>query len=107
LPPPSFEAIEDLWQAALATALHGTQCSCAGGAHAHVLTANELEEELLDFLVPRYLADKGIVTELLERRNSRHQSFVNWLHTLPKDSADQLISDVEQTLKSLVGLNRA
>jgi hypothetical protein len=106
LPPPSFEAIEDLWQAALATALHGTQCSCAGGAHAHVLTANELEEELLDFLIPRYAADKGIVTALNARRNSRRGSFVDFLHALPKNNADQLISDVEKTLRSLIGKNR-
>jgi hypothetical protein len=99
---PSSESIEDLWHAALATPLHGTHCSCAGGAHAHALTAQELEDELLDYLIPRYAADADIGAALHARRNSRRGAFAGWLQTLPQDAAERLSRDVAQTLRSLV-----
>lgn len=107
---PSVSQIEDLWRTALSTAWHGASCSCHGGGAPVVLSAAALEEDLLDYLLPRYRKENlsELVTTLEQRQSAlAERSFLAWLQQtkLAEQARQRLLADVEASLASFCETN--
>jgi hypothetical protein len=106
--------IEDLWGRAQSTAWHGAGCSCHGPGPV-ILSAADLEADLLEYLLPRYekAADLALVDALKTRQaNAKGEGFLVWLRgrdiaALPAASRETLLGDVSNSLQSFCEENSA
>jgi hypothetical protein len=103
----SIDAIDELWFQAMAGGFHGPFCNCLGGS-AVMLDAASLEADVLDYLLPRYAAERiDPLVDLLKRRQANAiGSFVDWLRGLRVAGLTQnlyvrLIDDVGSILSSI------
>lgn len=94
-----------LWQRALSSPLHSPFCACLGIAGASLGPA-ALEEDLLDFLEPRYGAEPCVLTLLRARRTAMGEPFALWLRhagdALPEAQRERLAADITTVLESIV-----
>ena len=94
-----------LWQRALSSPLHSPFCACLGIA-ATSLGPLALEEDLLDFLEPRYGAEPSVLALLHARRAAAAEPFALWLRhaaqTLPEAQQERLAADITTVLESIV-----
>jgi len=97
------------FQAALAAGIHPSGCFCGGMFRASIDAAS-LEQDVLDYLVPRYEQNgPAPVADLLRTRQDAPgtRRFTEWLRRLPEAGLadvelDQLINDLESLLDSFV-----
>ncbi len=103
--------IESLWGSAQSTAWHGGGCSCHGPGPV-VLSAADLEADLLEYLLPRY--EKAGETALVSALKARHANmtggFLVWLggaevSALPEVSRAKLFADMQNSLRSFCDEN--
>ena len=91
------------FRAVLSAGIHPPGCLCSGGMFAPQLTASGLEEDVLDYLEPRY---EGALLALLEsRRAQRDAGFSEWLRklddaTLPEADRTRLMDDLQTVFDS-------
>src|SRR5262249_16757526 len=105
---PVLTRIENLWRQALNTAWHGAGCSCHGSGTVVVLSAAELEADLIEYLLPRYeKADAREPVDALKQRQTAmaNETFPVWLQStaitsLPAPTREALFSDIENSLRS-------
>jgi hypothetical protein len=99
------QSIGELWRGALSVGLHGAGCACTTGAI--VLTAADLEEDLLDFLAARHSDDPILAGVFGARRKDRTTSFPVWMiglqPTLDIAQWTALERDVRLVLDSATG----
>jgi hypothetical protein len=103
----SIGAIDELWFQAMAGGFHGPLCNCFGGS-AVTLDAASLEADVLDYLMPRYAAERldPLVGLLKRRQENPMGSFVDWMRdlrdaTLTQTLYGRLIADVGEILSSI------
>jgi hypothetical protein len=103
----SLPRIEDLWSEAQSTAWHGAGCSCHGSGPV-ILSAADLEADLLDYLLPRYqkVGEQALVEVLKTRQAAvKNEGFLPWLRSdsiaaLPAVSRETLLADIANSLQS-------
>jgi hypothetical protein len=99
-------AIDELWFSAMAGGFHGAFCNCFGGAPV-TLNAASLEADVVDYLLPRYTAERldPLADGLKRRRIKPVGSFVDWLRgqdaVIAPDLYDRLTDDVAGILTSI------
>jgi hypothetical protein len=81
---PTGDSLARQFRTILSAGIHPAGCLCGGGLFAPQLTAANLEEDVLDYLEPRY--DGALRTLLETRRETRTIAFPDWLRKL--DSAE-------------------
>jgi hypothetical protein len=106
-----WAALAALWEAAAAGTRHLPGCGCGAGFLARPPRPAELEEDLIEFLHDRYVADgRAPLVVLLAARMARTDAmpFGAWLAALggaalPQEDATQLSADLGRALESLTG----
>jgi hypothetical protein len=102
----SIAAIDELWFRAMAGGFHGAFCNCFGGS-AVTLDAASLEADVLDYLLPRYTAERldPLVNVFKQRQARRGASFVDWLRSqnavVAPNLYGRLLDDVAGILASI------
>ena len=97
------------FQAALAAGIHPSGCFCGGMFRASIDAAS-LEQDVLDYLVPRYEEHgPAPIASLLRARQDQpdQRRFTEWLRHLPQAGLsdaelEQLTNDLESLLDSFV-----
>ncbi len=74
------DALARQFRAVLSAGIHPPGCLCGGGMFAPQLTAASLEEDVLDYLEPRY--DGALLALIETRRGNRDVGFSAWLRGL-------------------------
>lgn len=105
----ALRRVEELWRTTLTTPLHGPFCSCHAGGGPVTFSADVLEDDLLDYLIPHYRSrGENALADLLEtRRGARKTSFLEFLSStavvaLGREANTALLADLSRTLESLV-----
>ena len=116
LPPPAGcvsegrgRALASQFRAVLSAGIHPAGCLCAGGMFAPQLTAAGLEEDVLDYLEPKY--DGALLTLLETRRAQRLSPFSVWLRdldevALPASDRARLLTDLQAIFNSFSAVSR-
>lgn len=100
-----------IWSAATTRSLHGPGCSCIG-AGAITLSPQQLEDDVLDFLLDRYGDDPTLSNALRQRMGDKSTGFILWFEgvqanpALAPQTAHRLRADLIGICQSIVAPDR-
>ena len=100
-----WQPLAELWELVLANPVHSPFCSCLVPMGISI-DATTLEQDLLDYLLPRYQAQgrERLAGALAGRAATARTGFIDWLrnigHDLPEPDTQRLIEDITKTLST-------